>query len=99
MDGVVEMVESREEKEKMFEALMQKLQPKGGYKPFEDKAYDKVLKATAVYKLLPSTLSCKFKFGQHLSDERFEMIVENLKKRATPIDMVTVELMNVHRGV
>jgi nitroimidazol reductase NimA-like FMN-containing flavoprotein (pyridoxamine 5'-phosphate oxidase superfamily) len=99
MDGVVEMVESREEKEKMFEALMQKLQPKGGYKPFEDKVYDKVLKATAVYKLLPSTLSCKFKFGQHLSDERFEMIVENLKKRATPIDMVTVELMNVHRGV
>jgi nitroimidazol reductase NimA-like FMN-containing flavoprotein (pyridoxamine 5'-phosphate oxidase superfamily) len=99
MDGVVEMVESREEKEKMFEALMQKLQPKGGYKPFEDKAYDKVLKSTAVYKLLPSTLSCKFKFGQHLSDERFEMIVENLKKRATPTDMATVELMNVHRGV
>ena len=99
MDGVIEMVESREEKEKMFQALMQKLQPKGGYKPFEDKAYDKALKATAVYKLVPSNLSCKFKFGQHLSDERFEMIVEHLKKRATPTDMATVELMNVHRVV
>jgi nitroimidazol reductase NimA-like FMN-containing flavoprotein (pyridoxamine 5'-phosphate oxidase superfamily) len=99
MDGVIEMVESREEKEKMFQALMQKLQPKGGYKPFEDKAYDKALKATAVYKLVPSNLSCKFKFGQNLSDERFEMIVEHLKKRATPTDIVTIRLMNEYREV
>ena len=99
MDGVIEMVEIREEKAKMFQALMQKLQPKGGYKPFEDKAYDNALKATAVYKLVPSNLSCKFKFGQNLSDERFEMIVEHLKKRATPTDIVTIRLMNEYREV
>jgi nitroimidazol reductase NimA-like FMN-containing flavoprotein (pyridoxamine 5'-phosphate oxidase superfamily) len=97
MDGLITMVESREEKEKMFEALMQKLQPKGGYKPFEDQAYDKALKATAVYKLIPSNLSCKFKFGQNLSNERFEMIVEHLTKRATPSDMATIELMKEYR--
>jgi nitroimidazol reductase NimA-like FMN-containing flavoprotein (pyridoxamine 5'-phosphate oxidase superfamily) len=98
IDGVIEMLKSREEKEKMFDALMQKLQPKGGYQPFSDEAYDKVLKATAVYKLIPSNLSCKFKFGQNLSNERFEMIVEHLKRRATEIDSKTIGLMRQFRG-
>jgi len=99
IEGIIEMVESREEKVVMFEALMTKLQPKGGYKPFDEEIYDKALKATAVYKLLPSTVSCKFKFGQHLSSERFEMIVESLKKRGTEIDRKTIEIMKAERGV
>jgi hypothetical protein len=99
IEGIIEMVESREEKVIMFEALMKKLQPKGGYKPFDEEIYDKALKATAVYKLLPSTVSCKFKFGQNLSEKRFEMIVESLEKRGSEIDRKTIKIMKAERGV
>ena len=99
MDGIIELVESREEKVLMFESLMKKLQPKGGYRSFDDEAYEKVLKATAVYKLVPSMVSCKFKFGQNLSEERFQMIVESLEKRGSEIDRKTIEIMKVERGV
>ena len=93
IDGVAEMVENREEKAMMFEAMMQKLQPEGGYKSFNDEAYDKALKAIAVVKIVPSTVSCKFKFGQHLDEERFAMILEHLKERNTHIDNETIEMM------
>ena len=93
IDGVVSLVEHRDEKAKVFEALMQKLQPKGGYKPFSDKAYDVAIKATAVVKLQVESLSCKFKFGQHLNEKRFKMIVSALLERGTQIDIKTVEIM------
>ena len=93
IDGNIETVENREEKIVMFEALMKKLQPKGGYKPFNDEAYVLALKKTAVYKLIVDDISCKFKFGQHLNEERFEMIVKHLKERGTQMDMKTIRLM------
>jgi len=93
IDGVIEMVESRDEKAIMFEAIMKKLQPKGGYKPFSDEAYNKTLKATAVFKLVANHIACKFKFGQHLNSERFEMIISNLKARGTKMDIATIEVM------
>ena len=99
IEGSVEIVESREEKVTMFKALMQKLQPTGGYKPFEDEAYDTALKSTAVYKLVSSEMTCKFKFGQHLNDERFEMIIEHLKQRNTQIDKETIEMMTSQKGI
>jgi len=93
IDGEVEMVESREEKAMMFESLMKKLQPEGGYKPFSDVEYDTGIKATAVIKIVPSSLRCKFKFGQHVTKERFNMILSHLEMRDTPIDKETVKMM------
>ena len=98
IEGRAEVLESREVKAKVFEALMQKLQPKGGYKPFSDKAYDIAIKATAVVKLQVENLSCKFKFGQHLNEERFEMIVSALLERGTQTDIQTIEIMKAQRG-
>jgi len=98
IDGVVKSVENRDEKIEMFTALMQKLQPKGGYKPFEDDGYSNFLKNTAVFKLVPSHISCKFKFGQHLNEERFEMIIKHLKERNRPIDSATIEMMQAQRN-
>ena len=97
IDGTVEMVEDTKEKIVMFEALMKKLQPKGGYRPFGDEVYDKALKATAVYRLVADDISCKFKFGQHLSEERFEMVVTHLEERGSDIDMLTVKIMREER--
>jgi len=98
MEGVASIIESREEKAKVFTALMQKLQPKGGYKPFSDAKYDAALKATAVVKMEMRHVRCKFKFGQHLSRERFERIVSHLRQRGTEIDMQTIKIMQKQRG-
>ena len=97
IDGVAVVQENREVKAKVFEALMQKLQPKGGYKSFSDSIYDQALKATAVVKIEIEKLTCKFKFGQHLNEERFEMIVSHLLARGTEIDRETVRLMKAQR--
>jgi nitroimidazol reductase NimA-like FMN-containing flavoprotein (pyridoxamine 5'-phosphate oxidase superfamily) len=93
IDGVTKLVESREEKAMVFEALMKKLQPEGGYKSFSDAAYDTAIKATAVIKIVPRSLRCKFKFGQHVTKERFDMILSHLEERDTSIDKETVKMM------
>lgn len=98
IDGTATIVHSRTEKAIMFEALMKKLQPKGAYKSFSDEAYDQAIKATAVVKLVPSTIRCKFKFGQHLDQERFDMILLHLEKRANALDKKTIELMKIYRS-
>jgi hypothetical protein len=98
IDGVTEVVQSREVKAMVFEALMAKLQPEGGYKPFSDTAYDTALKATSVIKIVPSTIRCKYKFGQHLTQERFDRILEYLEKRDTKIDKETIAMMKAQRG-
>ncbi len=96
IDGVVEMVEDKAEKAVVFEALMKKLQPEGGYKPFSDAEYDKSIKATAVVKIIPHTTRCKFKFGQHLSKDRFDMILSHLEKRNSEVDKKTIKMMKLH---
>jgi nitroimidazol reductase NimA-like FMN-containing flavoprotein (pyridoxamine 5'-phosphate oxidase superfamily) len=93
IDGLVEMVESRNEKAMVFEALMKKLQPEGRYKPFSAIEYDKAIKATAVVKIVPHSIRCKFKFGQHLTKERFEMIINHLEERNSELDQNTIEMM------
>ena len=96
--GRATVIASRDEKARIFTAMMQKLQPKGGYKPFDDSAYDKALKATAVVKVSMDAVTCKFKFGQHLSDERFERIIAHLKARGNKIDLAAVEVMEAQRS-
>ena len=93
IEGVASLLDSREQKAKVLTALMQKLQPKGSYRPFSDKAYNSAIKATAIVKIEVKNTTCKFKFGQHLSDERFNMIISNLESRGSKIDIATVKLM------
>lgn len=97
IDGEVRIVEDKDEKIKALTLLMQKLQPEGGYKPFDDEAYDKMIKATAVLRLDIKNLRAKFKFGQHLDKERFEMIISHLEKRNSDIDKDTIGMMKAQR--
>ena len=99
IEGATQIVQSREEKAQVFEALMQKLQPEGKYQPFSSEAYDSAIKTTAVVKIVPSSTRAKFKFGQHLTNERFDMILSHLEKRDTAIDRATIEMMKIQRGV
>ncbi len=93
VDGSIVFVDKYDEKVQVMSALMQKLQPEGGYKPLSDEAYTKAINATLVYKLNVEKLRAKFKFGQHLSKERFEMIIEHLAVRGDDVDSITIEAM------
>jgi len=56
IDGDAIVVESREKKAEMFDALMKKLQPEGKYLSFERSEYNKAIKATAVVKIIPTEI-------------------------------------------
>ena len=87
------IVEDRDEKAQALTLLMQKLQPEGKYKPFEDSVYDKMLKATAVIRLDIISKNIKLKFGQKLTQERFDRILQHLSERSSSLDLATIEMM------
>jgi len=93
IDGRAIIIDKQEEKVKVLEALMKKHQPEGKYIPLSDESYEKALKATAVVKIEIDELKCKFKFGQHVTQERFDMIVKHLEERGEEIDLETVLIM------
>lgn len=99
IDGEIRIVDEKSEKIRALTLLMKKLQPEGGYKPLSDNSYDKMIKATAVLKIDIKELRAKFKFGQHLDDDRFEMIISHLENRQSEIDKATIEMMKEQREV
>ncbi len=98
IDGEIEFVENYHEKVKALTALMKKLQPEERYKPLSEDDYKKAINATTIYKLKPKETKAKFKFGQHLSSERFEMILTHLESRDSAVDKDTIEIMQQLRG-
>ncbi len=98
IDGEVNIVSDKHEKINAMTLLMQKLQPEGGYRSFEDGVYEKMLNATAVLKIEVKELRAKFKFGQHLDKERFDMILSHLEKRDSKIDQDTIKMMQEMRS-
>ena len=93
INGMLSFVEEQEEKAVVLQSLMQKLQPEGQYKPLQDPRYQKAIHATTIYKLTPDETRAKFKFGQHLNKERFEMILKHLEQRGEAKDLQTMALM------
>ncbi len=92
--GEIKIVENFDEKTKALQCLMKKMQKEGGYVPLSQKeVYEKMINATLVYKLVISDISCKFKFGQNFSDERFTRVVEHLRARGNKMDKLTIEEM------
>jgi len=80
IDGKAIIVENIKEKAEMFEALMKKLQPKGGYQSLNSDIYISTLGKVAVIKIEIEKISAKFKFGQNYNKEKIEMIISKLEK-------------------
>jgi len=97
VEGNAQIIEDFDEIGKTFTAMMQNLQPEGGYLPFEDEVYKKKFKALVVVKINIERLSAKFKFGQGLNQKRFQMLLDNLQKRGTKIDLLTIQAMHQYR--
>jgi nitroimidazol reductase NimA-like FMN-containing flavoprotein (pyridoxamine 5'-phosphate oxidase superfamily) len=99
IDGEVEFVKNYDEKVLALSKLMEKLQPEGRYKDLSDNDYQKVINATAIFKLESKNLKAKFKFGQNLNKDRFEMIIKYLEDRGQEVDMATIKLMKSFKGL
>jgi nitroimidazol reductase NimA-like FMN-containing flavoprotein (pyridoxamine 5'-phosphate oxidase superfamily) len=93
IDGEIKFVEKYDEKVKVLSELMKKLQKEGKYKPLSEEVYQKTINATKIYKLIPNEIKAKFKFGQHLNQERFDMIIKHLEERGNEKDILTIKLM------
>ncbi len=99
IDGKVSIIENKNEKIKALTLLMRKLQPEGKYEPLSNDTYKKMIDATVVLKIDIQELRAKFKFGQHLNEERFNMIITHLEKRGSDIDIETIEMMKTQRVI
>ncbi|MCP5061464.1 MAG: pyridoxamine 5'-phosphate oxidase family protein [Ignavibacteriae bacterium] len=93
IDGTAEIMDDRNKLAKIFSAIMKNLQPEGKYKSFESNEYDKQFSAVSVIKINIENLSAKFKFGQNLNSERFQMVIEHLEKRGRETDILTIKAM------
>lgn len=93
--GIAHLVDNLEEKAQAFTAFMQKLQPEGGYAPFDlkDPNYAGQLKAVALVRIEIDDITAKFKFGQNLNEAKREQLTTGLIERQAPLDKETLELM------
>lgn len=94
--GRAEAVTDLHEKATVLAHFMHKLQPEGGYLPIDptNERYRVNLKGVSVTRIVPSSITAKFKFGQNLSDTERTEITEHLEARGNGRDAETVELMH-----
>lgn len=93
--GRARFVETAEEKARALQALMEKLQPEGGYEPITAAApnYLKSLRMTAVTAIEIERITGKFKLGQNLPRRLRTSVADRLEQRGCPIDGATAELI------
>jgi nitroimidazol reductase NimA-like FMN-containing flavoprotein (pyridoxamine 5'-phosphate oxidase superfamily) len=95
--GRARFVATVEEKARVLQALMEKLQPEGGYEPITARAplYRKSLETTSVTAIEIVRVTGKFKLGQNLPRRKRRVVADRLEQRGEPVDIVTAELMRV----
>lgn len=93
--GRAEFVEEVDEKVGALSAFMKKLQPEGGYQPFDinDDEYRRQIKSVLVTKIQPDAVTAKFKFGQNRNEEEWTKLRDGLMKRDKTRDGEAVAAM------
>ncbi|WP_145948654.1 pyridoxamine 5'-phosphate oxidase family protein [Paenibacillus sp. Y412MC10] len=93
--GRVEIVQDLEEKAAAFTLFMNKLQPEGGYAPIDaaNPKYASRLRGVAVLRIVPDRITAKFKFGQNLTEDKREQVLQGLDARGRGKDRETMELI------
>ncbi|MFM9280037.1 pyridoxamine 5'-phosphate oxidase family protein [Paenibacillus jiagnxiensis] len=93
--GRAEAVRDLDEKARIFTSFMSKLQPQGGYAPIDpqDDRYRVALKAVSLTRIVPDSITAKFKFGQNLEQADRESLIRQLEERGQNRDQETADLM------
>lgn len=89
--GTASLVMDRDEKTLALNGLMKKYQPEGGYDPITSDM--RVLDGVAVIKIIPASLTGKYKIGQHIPPmDRLDLAQKILKKNS-PSAKDTLKIM------
>ncbi|MGD9970123.1 MAG: pyridoxamine 5'-phosphate oxidase family protein [Sulfuricurvum sp.] len=93
--GEVTRIDSAAEKAFALMALMEKMQPEGGYETIthENPIYTKMLEKTGVYKIIPDFITLKVKAGQNLPKERHDALMQRMRERDSAADYETLSIM------
>lgn len=77
-------------------ALMEKMQPEGGYEPIDatNLIYMKMIEKTGVYVIESNSITLKVKAGQNLSQERQISLISRLEERGASADSATIQMMS-----
>lgn len=91
MQGIITIIDTNEQKASALNALMEKLQPEKRYETItaENPMYKKRIEEIMILKLIPKSISCKFKMGQNLPPERKKLLLKHLEERGTPLDLLS----------
>ena len=89
--GIASFVTDREEKTLALNGLMEKYQPEGQYDPI--KSDMRVLDAVIVIKIVPETMSGKYKIGQDMNTADRMDLAQKILKRNSPSSKQTLKLM------
>lgn len=100
--GKIKIISDLHVKCSILNALMQKLQPEGGYDTIEvnNSVYKKAVEHLGLCVLEPSSISLKVKAGQNLTEERRALLIDKLSQRDGALDRLSLQLierMNVKR--
>ena len=89
--GIASLVTDRDEKTLALNGLMKKYQPEGGYDPITSDM--RVLDGVAVIKIVPKSLTGKYKIGQHIPPlDRLDLARKILQKNS-PSAKDTLKIM------
>ena len=89
--GRAVVVDNPEFKARALQALMQKMQPEGGYTPIDTALpmYRGALQKVGVFRVVNEGWTGKVKFGQNEPSRLRRAFVEKLRERGTPVDLLT----------
>ena len=91
--GQGSLVLDLEEKAMALQSFMEKYQPEGNYQRITagNPMYIKPLQCVSVFKIVPTQVDMKFKFGQNFSVKKRRDLINKLQERNRGIDMQTAE--------
>lgn len=91
--GVLERVEEPAAKAAVLEALMQRFQPEGRYKPIDpaDPMYTKAVQSIGIFRVRPTRIDGKAKLTQNRTPAERARVVEQLWRRGEPGDDAAIE--------
>ena len=93
--GRVGIVGDLDRKAEVLQALMEKLQPEGGFRPITaaDPMYHGSVKGVAILEFTVERSSAKVEVGQRLTADRRESVLRFLEKRGGEVDLRTLKAM------
>ena len=98
--GHCHILEDPVEKGRGLQALMTKHQPEGGHIPIKggETTYRKAIDEVGVFRVDPDSWTAKVKLMQNEQAKLVWEVVEHLRKRGEPIDLVTADLIEQNRN-